>query len=78
LREDICRGKKAGFGAAVVSLGLGYAAVSIAGGVLTAAGLARVLIGGRQKSRRLAICEPDAGRGAVLGGAAANSRHGVG
>jgi DHA1 family inner membrane transport protein len=47
----------AAIGAAVISLDLGYAAVSIAGGLLAAAGLGLVLIGGREKFRRLAICD---------------------
>lgn len=43
-------------GAAVISLGFGYAAVSIAGGLLAAAGLALVLIGTRKPSSLPANC----------------------
>lgn len=47
----------AALGAAVISLGLGYAAVSLAGGLLAAAGLGLVFVGGRQKARTMAVCE---------------------
>lgn len=47
----------AALGAGVISLGLGYAAVTVAGGLLAAAGLGLVLIGGRETSRQLADCE---------------------
>ena len=43
-------------GAAVISLGFGYAAVSIAGGLLAAAGLVLVLIGTRKPSSLPAKC----------------------
>ncbi|MFK0166499.1 MFS transporter [Rhizobium sp. NPDC090279] len=43
-------------GAAVISLGFGYAAVSIAGGLLAAAGLVLVLIGTRKSSSVTADC----------------------
>uniref|UniRef100_Q11DV2 Major facilitator superfamily MFS_1 n=1 Tax=Chelativorans sp. (strain BNC1) TaxID=266779 RepID=Q11DV2_CHESB len=46
----------AAIGAGVISLDLGYAAVSIAGGLLASAGLGMVLIGGREKSPRLKMC----------------------
>ncbi|WP_028033498.1 MFS transporter [Chelativorans sp. J32] len=46
----------AAMGAGVISLGLGYASVSIAGGVLAAAGLALVWLGSR-KSSILQPCE---------------------
>ena len=46
----------AAMGAGVISLGLGYASVSIAGGVLAAAGLALVWLGSR-KSSTLQPCE---------------------
>lgn len=46
----------AALGAAVISLGLGYAAVSITGGLLAAAGLALVFVGGRKKARQMAVC----------------------
>lgn len=46
----------AALGAGVISLGLGYAAVTVAGGLLAAAGLGLVLIGGREKARQLASC----------------------
>lgn len=45
----------AALGAGVISLDLGYAAVSVAGGLLAATGLAMVLIGSRERSR-LAMC----------------------
>lgn len=47
----------AALGAAVISLGFGYAAVSITGGLLAAAGLALVFVGGRKKARQMAVCE---------------------
>lgn len=47
----------AAIGAAVISLDLGYAAVSIAGALLAAAGFGMVLVGGREKARRLETCE---------------------
>ena len=47
----------AAIGAGVISLGLGYASVPIAGGLLAAAGLALVLAGARGKSRQLAMCD---------------------
>ena len=46
----------AAMGAGVISLGLGYAAVSIAGGLLAAAGLGLVMIGGREGAPRLEAC----------------------
>lgn len=46
----------AALGAAVISLGLGYAAVSITGGLLAAAGLGLVFVGGRKKARQMAVC----------------------
>lgn len=46
----------AALGAAVISLGLGYAAVSIAGGLLAVVGLGLVFLGGRQKARTMAVC----------------------
>ncbi|MGI6856679.1 MFS transporter [Mesorhizobium sp. 1B3] len=46
----------AAIGAGVISLGLGYAAVPVAGGVLAAAGLVLVWLGSR-KSRALRPCE---------------------
>lgn len=46
----------AALGAAVISLGFGYAAVSITGGLLAAAGLALVFVGGRKKARQMAVC----------------------
>ena len=46
----------AAMGAGVISLGLGYAAVSIAGGLLAAAGLGLVMIGGRETAPRLEAC----------------------
>ncbi len=47
----------AAIGAGVIGLGLGYASVSIAGGLLAAAGLALVLAGARERSSRLATCD---------------------
>ena len=47
----------AAIGAGVISLGLGYGAVSIAGGLLAAAGLALVLAGSREAPRRLTTCD---------------------
>lgn len=47
----------AAIGAGVISLGLGYAAISIAGGLLAAAGLGLVWLGSR-KSSALQPCEP--------------------
>lgn len=46
----------AAIGAGVISLGLGYAAVAVASGLLAAVGLAMVLIRGREKARQLEIC----------------------
>jgi len=43
-------------GAAVISLGFGYAAVAIAGGLLAAVGLVLVLIGTRRSSSLAANC----------------------
>ncbi|RLP28500.1 MFS transporter [Mesorhizobium sp. YM1C-6-2] len=47
----------AAIGAGIIGLGLGYASVPIAGGLLAAAGLALVLAGARERSSRLATCD---------------------
>ncbi len=47
----------AAVGAGVISLGLGYAAVSFSGALLAAIGLLLVVAGGRHKARALASCE---------------------
>jgi DHA1 family inner membrane transport protein len=46
----------AAIGAAVIGMGLGYAAIPIAGGLLAVAGFGIVLIGGREKAPQLKTC----------------------
>ena len=46
----------AAIGAAIISLGLGYAAVSIAGGLLAVAGLGLVVIGRPKPAPQTAAC----------------------
>jgi DHA1 family inner membrane transport protein len=46
----------AAVGAGVISLGFGYGAVSVAGGLLAAAGLVLVVVGAREKHRPVQAC----------------------